>query len=243
MTDTEPRATPADIAEVTRYATESRPPAEAEIPDRVLQTLAHQLHDWLCGWNCQGHGILNELQQEKYRRIAEIAVDVLGPSLIQAGREQATAGGRVALRELEEVTACHCGPAWTDRGLHSTHCLAYLRGEVEALYRAGVQAGREAAALAIEAVQPGGDDEYRLTAAKWRHAFATVARGGNVPQDTQPSDLDALIRDLVAITSCWPYPDGGGCQAHKWVEDEPCPHRRAREYLAQRDAQDGGTDG
>ncbi len=170
----EPRATPADIAEMTRYATESRPPA---------------------------------------------------------------------LRELEEATQCRCDVAWTSRNLHETHCLAYLRSEVEALYRAAYQAGREAAALAIEAVQPGGDDAYRLTAAKWRHAFATVARGGNVPQDTQPSDLDALIRDLVAITSCWPYPDGGGCQAHKWVEDRPCPHLRAREYLAQQDAQDGDADG
>lgn len=92
--------TPADIQQVTRYATETRPPA-VEIPAETLQTLANRLHDWLCGWNCQGHGILQERQEAKYRKFAETAVEVLGPLLIQAGREQAARDilARAAARE------------------------------------------------------------------------------------------------------------------------------------------------
>ncbi len=89
MADPDGPVTPADIAEMTRYATESRPPA---------------------------------------------------------------------LRELEEATQCRCDVAWTSRNLHETHCLAYLRSEVQALYRAGVQAGREQEIQRARAAHRGGHD-------------------------------------------------------------------------------------
>lgn len=174
MTDTEPRATPADIAEMTRYATESRPPA-VDIPAEAVEAGARGLcaHDATEVWDDGG---LPDTAREAYRDMSRAVLAAAAPLLIQAGREQATAGGGVA-----------------------------LRGEVEALYRAAYQAGREAAAQALLAcyicdqIHPERTDrDGRITyAAMDGHAYHpayieadTAARFAEIARGRQDGDTD-----------------------------------------------------
>lgn len=36
-----------------------------------------------------------------------------------------------AIGELRYLTECRCDKAWTERGLHETHCASEYRGDVE----------------------------------------------------------------------------------------------------------------
>ncbi len=142
----EPRATPADIAEMARYATESRPP--------IVDT--------------------------------------------------------PALRELEEATTCHCDVAWTSRNLHGAHCLGHLRSEVEALYRAGVQAGREQEIQRARAAHRGGHDNTlsRRYQDGWEAGYIVGRADGR--DEGEAAGREAAAQALLACALCG--------QIHPWRE-------------------------
>lgn len=52
-------------------------------PDR--EKLAGALHDIDCGWNCQGHGIVQSANDRRYRRLADVALRTLADRLLPGG--------------------------------------------------------------------------------------------------------------------------------------------------------------
>jgi hypothetical protein len=41
---------------------------------------------------------------------------------------------------------------------------------------------------------------------------------------------EAILRDLVDPDDCW-FDHHGYCQAHGWLEEGVCPHKRAKDWL------------
>lgn len=72
--------------------------------DEAIDQLAIRLHSESCGWNCYGHGIMQERQDAKYERMARVAVEYIWPLAkaagVQAGRE---AERRDAVAKICEV--------------------------------------------------------------------------------------------------------------------------------------------
>jgi hypothetical protein len=68
------------VATVTEQPTTEQPYTEADVT-----ALAGVLHDAGCGWNCQGHGIVQEANDSRYRRMAEAALRSLAGRLLPEG--------------------------------------------------------------------------------------------------------------------------------------------------------------
>lgn len=59
-----------------------------EPPDELVERVAGALHDQDCGWNCQGHGIMQQTQDEKYRVLAKVALRAAVRALGEADTDQ-----------------------------------------------------------------------------------------------------------------------------------------------------------
>ena len=76
---------PRQRAKDRQHRAESDARHKVDDPDR--DRLAAALHDDDCGWNCQGHGIMQEIVDARYGRLADTALKALDRfgRLVKAG--------------------------------------------------------------------------------------------------------------------------------------------------------------